>query len=135
MSTAHKTAKRITLRDECLAENKELGLEDMQEQMDLIFSVLHQHGINSQLWLEEYLAACEANGGNAPPDVDNFLPWNLSVEKKKRLSKNSTFTHGKALFVRTNRGAVYHVRKDGRRVKIDFGEMTAEELEQLARDG
>lgn len=56
-------ARRVTLREESLAENKELGLEAMQEQMDVIFAVLHEHGINSRLWMQEYLEAAERNGG------------------------------------------------------------------------
>lgn len=129
------SSKRVTLREECLAENKALGLESTQEQMDFIFAVLNQHGINSQLWLEEYLTACEANGGNAPPDFEKFLPWNLSSEARKRLARESTFTHGKAQFVRTNNGTVYHVRKDGSRVKVDIGDMTYDEFDKLIATG
>jgi hypothetical protein len=126
-----KPKRRMTLREESLAENKVLGLEQMQEQMDLIFATLHEHGINSKLWMEEYLASCEKNGWSAPNDFEKFLPWNLSSEIKERLSKDSTFSYGKARFLQTNNGPVYHLREDGSRVKIDIGNLTWEEFEQL----
>jgi hypothetical protein len=121
----------MTLKEESLAENKALGLEQMQEQMDVIFAVLHEHGINSRLWMEEYFTASQANGLNVPADFEKFLPWNLSSETKKRLSKDSTFSYGNAQFLQTNDGTVYHLRKDGTRVKIIIGDLTAEEFARL----
>jgi hypothetical protein len=121
----------MTLREESLAENEVLGLQGMQGQMDLIFKVLHEHGINSQLWLEEYLTACEQNGGRPPRDFEKFLPWNLSPAAKERLSKETTFQYGNAHFVRANDGSVFHVRPGGTRAKVDIGGMTAEEFEKL----
>lgn len=133
MSKASKRrqARRITLKEESLAENKAHGLDHMQEQMDLIFSVLHQNGINSRLWLEEYLAACSRNGGNAPPDFEKFLPWNMSPETRARLSKESTFSQGHASFIQSPNGTVYHLQKDGSRIPIIIGDLTAEEFEEL----
>ena len=124
-------ARRVTLREESLAENKELGLEAMQEQMDFIFAVLHEHGINSRLWMQEYLEAAEKNGGNAPADFEKFLPWNLSAEAKARLSKDSTFSYGKANFIQKSDGTVLHLRKDGSSEKIDIGSLTGNEFDKL----
>ncbi len=123
--------RRLTLREESLIENKELGLEKQQEQMDAIFSMLKQHGINSRLWLEEYLIACESNGGNTPPDFERFLPWNMSPEDRKRLSKDSFFSYGDARFVAKADGSVFHLREDGKKVKVNFGDMTGEEFDRL----
>lgn len=103
----------------------------MQEQMDLIFGVLRQHGINTQLWLEEVFTACEGNGWKSPPDYEKFLPWNLSPATRDRLSKDCTFSHGNAQFLRKNDGTVYHLRKDGTKVKVDFADMTGDEFEQF----
>jgi hypothetical protein len=119
------------LKEESLAENKALGLEQMQEEMDMIFSVLKQNGINIRLWMEEYLTACEESGGNAPPDCEKFLPWNMSPELRARVSRESTFSHGSAKFIQAPDGTVYHAQKDGRRIPIVIGDMTAEEFEKL----
>ncbi len=127
--------RRITLREESLAENKALGLEETQKQMNVIFGILHEHGINSQLWMEEYFTASEANGWKAPEDLEKYLPWNLSPEIKTRLSKDSFFSHGNATFVRTGTGTVFHLRKDGTRVEIVIGDLTWEEFEELTRVG
>ncbi len=50
------------------------------------FQTLGLWNINSRLWLTDYLNACAANGGKAPDDIQDFLPWNMSPEKRKRLS-------------------------------------------------
>jgi hypothetical protein len=129
----NKTGKnrRRTLREESLAENKALGLEQIQEQMDVIFAILHRHGINARLWLEEVIASCQANGQNLSADFEKFLPWNLNPEMRDRLSKDSTFSYGKAQFLEKNDGTVYHLRQDGAKVKVKFADMTGDEFEQL----
>jgi hypothetical protein len=123
--------KRITLREESLAENKALGLEEMQVQMDAIFAILHEHGINSRLWLSEYLSACENHIWDSPADFQKFLPWNLSTGTKARLSKESFFSHGNANFMQSPDGTVYHLRENGTRAPIIIGDLTAEEFEKL----
>ncbi|MCP4752900.1 MAG: transposase, partial [Proteobacteria bacterium] len=55
----------------------------------MLFSILQTLGlwnINTRLWLTDYLNACAANGGKAPDDIRDFLPWNMSPEQRKRLS-------------------------------------------------
>lgn len=119
----------MTLREESLAENEELGLQRVQEQMDLIFKVLNEHGINCELWLKEYFEACSE--GHPPEDFERFLPWNLSAEAKERLSKETMFQHGKAQFIRSNDGSVFHLEDNGKRTKVDIGGMTWEEFGKL----
>ena len=41
-----------------------------------LLATLDLWGINPRLWLTEYLRACTAAGGQAPADLDPFLPWN-----------------------------------------------------------
>lgn len=120
----------LTLREESLLENKELGLEDVQEKMNVIFKLLNEYGINSELWLAEYLENCQKNGG-VPKDFERFLPWNLSPADKQRLSKETTFRHGNAQFVRSNHGSIFHLEEGGKRTKVDFGSMTAAEFDKL----
>jgi transposase len=52
----------------------------------MLFSLLQTLALwelNPQLWLTAYLDACAAAGGQAPPDLDRFLPWNLSTERRQ----------------------------------------------------
>lgn len=41
--------------------------------------------INPRLWLAWYLESCAAAGGKAPKDIQPFLPWNLSDERRAKL--------------------------------------------------
>jgi transposase len=50
----------------------------------MLFSVLQTlclWRINPRTWLTTYLTACAAAGGQAPADIDDFLPWNVSEEQ------------------------------------------------------
>ena len=58
----------------------------------LMFSLtatLKLRGLNPRLWLLWYLESCAASGGRAPTDIEPFLPWNLSVERRASLSDPS----------------------------------------------
>lgn len=41
-----------------------------------LFATLVQNGINTRVWLNEYLHAVARNGGRPPKDALSFLPWN-----------------------------------------------------------
>ena len=48
-----------------------------------VFSVLltvGKHELNPLTYLRAYLDACAIHGGNAPADLDRFLPWKASAE-------------------------------------------------------
>jgi transposase len=51
-----------------------------------ILATLKLWQINPRLWLQWYLESCAAAGGNAPSDIQPFLPWNLSAEKRAELT-------------------------------------------------
>jgi len=53
-----------------------------------IFATLSMGKINPRKWLTWYFKECAAAGGKVPADIQRFLPWNLSEEKKKELSDN-----------------------------------------------
>ena len=38
-------------------------------------------GLSPRAWLTWYFQECAAAGGQAPPDIQPFLPWNLSAEQ------------------------------------------------------
>ncbi len=47
-----------------------------------IFQTFLVNDINPKLFLLHYFDACAANGGKAPENIDDFLPWNLSEQQK-----------------------------------------------------
>jgi transposase len=50
-----------------------------------ILATLKLWQINPRAWLRWFLDSCAAAGGQAPADVQPFLPWNLSAEKRTEL--------------------------------------------------
>jgi transposase len=50
-----------------------------------IFATLSMWKLNPRKWLTWYFESCAAAGGEVPADIQPFLPWNLSDEKKKEL--------------------------------------------------
>jgi transposase len=50
-----------------------------------ILATLKLWQINPRLWLQWYLTTCAATGGQAPQDIQPFLPWNLGQEKRAEL--------------------------------------------------
>ena len=55
----------------------------------MLFSLLQTlalWNINPRVWLTEYLQSCAHAGGQAPKDIDAFLPWSLSAQKRQEWS-------------------------------------------------
>jgi len=50
-----------------------------------IFATLALWKLNPRKWLTWYFEHCAAAGGKVPGNIERFLPWNLSQEKKKEL--------------------------------------------------
>jgi transposase len=48
-----------------------------------IFQTLCLWDVNPRAWLEAYLAGCARAGGFAPEDVGEYLPWEMSEQKRK----------------------------------------------------
>src|SRR5271165_5222 len=58
--------------------------------MAALFSILATLALwklNPRKWLTWYFEHCAAAGGRVPTDIQPFLPWNLSAEKKKELGE------------------------------------------------
>ena len=51
--------------------------------MATILNTLHQHEVDARTWLTTYLTACARCGGQAPPDVTTYLPWNLAAASSR----------------------------------------------------
>jgi transposase len=52
----------------------------------MLFSVLQTLSLwdlNPRLWLTAYLEACARAGGQAPPEVESYLPWNLTAAQRR----------------------------------------------------
>lgn len=47
-----------------------------------ILATLRQHGICPRRYFRAYLEACARQGGKAPENLEEFLPWKWSAEKK-----------------------------------------------------
>jgi transposase len=52
-----------------------------------VFATLSKWTINPRRWLRCYLDACAAAGGQAPNDIQQFLPWNLSEEQRRTMAQ------------------------------------------------
>jgi transposase len=51
-----------------------------------LFATLSLAKLNVRTWLTWYLKSCAENGGQVPPDINQFLPWKMSVEKRRELA-------------------------------------------------
>ena len=43
--------------------------------------------LNPRHWLSAYLTACADNGGQAPADLADFLPWEMTEARRQALSR------------------------------------------------
>jgi transposase len=53
-----------------------------------LFATLNLAKINIRAWMTWFLQSCAENGGQVPPKIDSFLPWNMSPEKRRELAIN-----------------------------------------------
>jgi transposase len=51
-----------------------------------LFATLTKAKINSRKWLTWFLQSCAENGGQKAADIDQFLPWTMSEEKRRELA-------------------------------------------------
>ena len=52
-----------------------------------LLATLTHWKINPRLWLTWYLESCAAAGGKSPEAIQQFLPWNLSPERRVALAE------------------------------------------------
>ena len=50
-----------------------------------LFATLAMAGINPHHWLLDYLHACAENAGEAPANLDPWLPWAIDDARLERL--------------------------------------------------
>jgi transposase len=54
-----------------------------------LLATLAHWKINPRLWLTWYLESCAAVGGKSPDNIQQFLPWNLSPERRVALAEQA----------------------------------------------
>jgi transposase len=52
-----------------------------------LFQTVQLWGMDVGLWLTTYLTACAKNKGQPPPDLQLYLPWNMTPQERERLSR------------------------------------------------
>jgi transposase len=52
-----------------------------------LFQTLLIWNFNVRLWLSAYLGACAQAGGRAPPNPENWLPWNMDEAGRRRFER------------------------------------------------
>ena len=57
-----------------------------------LLATLKLHGLNERKWLTWFLKACAEAGGQSPPDIEPFLPWNLTPEQSGELALDPSNT-------------------------------------------
>ena len=51
-----------------------------------LLATLARWKLNPRRWLTWYLESCATDGGRAPEDIQPFLPWNLSADRRAALA-------------------------------------------------
>jgi transposase len=51
-----------------------------------LFATLHLAKINIRTWLTWFLQSCAESGGQAPSDINRFLPWSMPPERRRRMA-------------------------------------------------
>jgi transposase len=57
-----------------------------------LFATLNKANINSRTWLTWFLESCAKNGGQSPTDIDPFLPWKMTEQKRREMALDSNDT-------------------------------------------
>lgn len=55
-----------------------------------VFETLRRAGLNPYTVLLDWLGACARHGGRPPPDIDPWLPWRLSAQRREQLRQAPT---------------------------------------------
>ena len=85
----HNLAER-TLRSAVIGRRLSFGSDSeagarFTAMMYSVVGTLALNGLNVRGWLHEWLNACAANGGRAPPDLSEWLPWSMSQARRRTL--------------------------------------------------
>lgn len=65
------------------------GGADFTAMMYSLFTTLRRHHLDIRKWLTEWLEACAANGRTPPEDLDPWLPWTMTEERRAHFALDS----------------------------------------------
>jgi transposase len=51
-----------------------------------LFATLTMAKLNIRTWLRLFLESCSQNGGRVPSDIDPFLPWKMSEQRRREMA-------------------------------------------------
>jgi len=95
-----------------------------------IFETLQLWDINQVEWLSDYFRACALNGGQAPEDVSDHLPWNI----KKKIEQNWIF-YGRVFTQKEVDGIKAIIDEDSSRNRSNIAQLACEQLQWKKLDG
>lgn len=75
----------VVLRKNCRGSGSQWSAA-LAAQMFSILQTVLMWNLNPRRWLTEYLNACAEHGGQAPPNLDCFIPWLMSDTRRLELS-------------------------------------------------
>ena len=56
-------------------------------QVMTVLETIDMNGLDVRKWLYEYLDVCAKNGGKQPDNFEEWLPWNMTPERKAQFAK------------------------------------------------
>lgn len=66
------------------------GGADFTAMMYSLFTTLRRHRLDIRKWLTEWLEACAVNGRTPPEDLDPWLPWTMTAERRAHFALDSS---------------------------------------------
>ena len=66
------------------------GGADFTAMMYSLFTTLRRHRLDIRKWLTEWLEACAVNGRTPPEDLDPWLPWMMTPERRAHFALDSS---------------------------------------------
>ena len=70
---------------------------ELAAMMFSLFQTVLLWKLNPHHWLHSYLSACAEHGGQAPPELAPFIPWQMNEERKHLLAKPMPMTAAQGL--------------------------------------
>jgi transposase len=58
--------------------------------MFTILETIDMNGLDVRKWLNDYLGACAENGGKPPTNATDWLPWNMTPERRAYFAKKTS---------------------------------------------
>ena len=83
---AHRSV--VILRKLCFGSDSLNGAR-LTAVMHSVLGTVEKNGLDVQCWLADWLAACAGNGRSPPGDLDAWLPWTMSEERRRALTRPS----------------------------------------------